>query len=343
MVGVKRVAGVAALCAVCFAAQAAGPTTHPTTTVAASQPTTAPTRLSFNFKDTPLDTILNVLSQAAGFEILTDGPVEGQVTILSKQPVTPDEAVTLLNAALKANGFTVVQDGKILHIGARDKAKKGNLPVHFGADPADVPDTEELITQVIPIQNLSATKLKDDLKPMMAADVDIASNEGSNTIIVTDTSSSIRRLVTIISQLDKHEAATSELRIVLLKHANATATAKLLEAFFKVPSPQPQNPNNGQMPQPGQPGAPAPEGGSQRHGQSVVTAADDRTNTLLIMASTEQLKLVDAIIRQLDSDKPQSRPTLNDERLFSLKYARRRSDGEDRERHFQAGEKEREH
>src|SRR5271170_4677749 len=238
MVRLKRLANLVAVSAICLAG-AAALAAGPTTTTATSQPTTAPSRISFNFKDTPLDTILNVLSTAAGFEILTDGPVDGRVTILSKQPVTPEEAVTMLNAALKANGFTVVREGKMLRIGARDKAKKGNLPVHFGADPADVADTEELITQVIPVQNLTASKLKDDLKPLMAADIDIAANDGSNTIIVTDASSSVRRLVQIISQLDQHEATTSELRIVQLKHASASETAKLIDTFFKG-SAQPQ-------------------------------------------------------------------------------------------------------
>ncbi len=325
MVRLKRLANIVAVSAICLAGTitlAARPTTMPATTTATSQPTTAPSRISFNFKDTPLDTILNVLSQAAGFEILTDGPVDGHVTILSKQPVTPEEAVTMLNAALKANGFTVVREGKMLRISARDKAKKGNLPVHFGADPTDVADTEELITQVIPVQNLTASKLRDDLKPLMAPDIDIAANDGSNTIIITDTSSSIRRLVQIISQLDQHEATTSELRIIQLKHANATATAKLIDTFFKAPpqAPQGQDARQMMMQQQGQGGPPPPSTGSQRHGQSVVTAADDRTNTLLVMASTEQLKLVDAIIKQLDSDNPNPAPT-STMRAFPLKYA----------------------
>jgi general secretion pathway protein D len=323
MVRLKRLANVVAISAICLAGTttlAAQPTTIPATT-ATSQPTTAPSRISFNFKDTPLDTILNILSQAAGFEILTDGPVEGRVTILSKQPVTPEEAVTMLNAALKANGFTVIREGKMLRIGARDKAKKGNLPVHFGADPADVADTEELITQVIPVQNLTASKLKDDLKPMMAADIDIAANDGSNTIIITDASSSIRRLVQIISELDQHEATTSELRIIQLKHANASATAKLLDTFFKEPAQPQQNQDPRQMmQQQGQGGPPPPSGGSQRHGQSVITAADDRTNTLLIQASTAQLKVIDAIIKQLDSDNPNPAPP-STMRAFPLKYA----------------------
>jgi general secretion pathway protein D len=177
---------------------------------AASRPTAGLATFSLNFKDTPLDTVLDYFSKTIGFEILKDGPIDARVTIMSKQPVTAEEAITMLSAALRVNDFAVTREGRFLHIGSRDKARKGNVPVHFGNNPADIPDTDELITQVVPVQNVSAEKLKDDLKPI--ANADMTANEGSNSIIITDSSSIVRRLVQIISQLDQHEATTAEIR-----------------------------------------------------------------------------------------------------------------------------------
>jgi general secretion pathway protein D len=295
-----------AACSSILAADAAAPArsanTQPTTR-AATGPTTLATRISINFKDAPLDTVIEFLSQSAGFAIVKEGPLEGRVTIVSKQPVSPEEAITLVNAGLKVNGFTAIREGRVLRIAARDKAKKGNIPVHFGGKPEDVDDSEELITQVIPIQNVSATKLRDDLKPMIGTDADVTSNEGSNTIIITDSSSSIRRIVKIISNLDQHEATTAEIRIVQLKYANAANTVKLIDTFFK-------NQGGGgqmsqemmmRMQQSGQPMMPQ-HSGSEKHGNNVIAAADDRTNTLVIMGSTSSLKLIDDIIKHLDSN-----------------------------------------
>ena len=67
---------------------------------------------------------------------------------------------------------------------------------------------------------------------MIPPDADVAANEGSNTLIITDASSSIRRIVQIIANLDQHEAATSEIRIVQLKYANAAAAVKLIDTFL---------------------------------------------------------------------------------------------------------------
>jgi general secretion pathway protein D len=289
--------------------------TQPATTQAA---TTSPVKVTLNFKDAPLDTVLDYLSQSAGFIIVRDGATEGRVTILSKQPVSPEEAITLVNAALKVNGFTAMRDGRVLRIAARDKAKKGNIPVHFGAKPDEIENTEEFITQVIPIENVSATKLRDDLKPLMTPDADVAANDGSNTIIITDASSSIRRIVQIISNLDKHEAATSEIRIVPLKFANAAAAVKLIETFFKNSgggaqmTPQQMM----QMQQQGMP-VPPPGRGSEKHGASVILAADDRTNTLIMMGSPVQLALIEGILTKLDSNPVPA----SEMRSFQLKYA----------------------
>src|SRR5439155_3645348 len=107
------------------ATRPAGAATQPAAT---SQPGNG-ARLSLNFKDAPLDTVLDYLSQQAGFAVIKDGPVDGRVTIQSKQPVSPEEAITLVNAALKVNGFTMIREDRLLRVAAREKAKKGNVPV----------------------------------------------------------------------------------------------------------------------------------------------------------------------------------------------------------------------
>ena len=49
----------------------------------------AATQISFNFRDAPVDALLERLSEEAGFIIIKESPVSGRVTVLSKQPVTP--------------------------------------------------------------------------------------------------------------------------------------------------------------------------------------------------------------------------------------------------------------
>jgi general secretion pathway protein D len=278
---------------------------EPATQPAATQPV-ADIRL--NFRDTPLDVVLEHLSQVAGFNVVKEAPVDGRVTVMSMQALTPGQAVNILNTVLKANGLTAIQDGNTLRIVARDKAKKSNIPVHFGDDPTQIDAGDELITQVIPIKNVDAVKLRDDLRSLIGPDADVAANGGSNAIVLTDASSNIKRIAQIISLLDKKEATASVIRVVQLKNANAAAAARLVVAIF--PPQEPRGPRGQQQQQ--QPPPPPQEttalgnGVDQAlHGGKVTAAADDRTNTVVIAGPAETVKIIEDMLQKLDANPAQ--------------------------------------
>ncbi len=310
--------------------QPAGAATRPTTQPGSDGPPTPAGKISLNYKDAPLDTVLDNLSGAAGFAVIKDGPVEGRVTVTSKQPVTPSEAVTLLSAALKANGYTAIQEGKILRIVQREKAKKGSIPVTFGDDPELVSPTDELITQVIPIHNIDAVKLKADLQPLLNTEADVATTSASNAILVTDSSANIRRLMKIIKALDQRESSSSDIRVVQLKYANAAQMAKLIGEMFKGGGGG-MSPQQIQMMQ--MQGQPIPAGGGSREGiipgggidqalrgGKVTASADERTNTLIITGPKETLKIIDEqIIKELDANPIAGNTEI---RAFILNYAK---------------------
>ena len=171
------------------------------------------------------------------FIVVKETPVDGRVTVVSRGPVTPAEALTLLNAVLKPNGFTAIQQGRVLKIVKRETAKKQNIPVAFGADPESIPETDELITQVIPVKNVDASKLRQDLQPLVSADADFTANQGSNSLILTDTCANIRRIVKIIANLDQHEATASDIRIV--QHWSSPTRRRRRSSITSIFSPTP--------------------------------------------------------------------------------------------------------
>ncbi len=291
------------------------PATGPVTTRPRIKPPT--TQITMRFKDAPVDAVLQHLSEAAGFEVVKDAPIEGRVTVWSDQPVSPEEAVTLLNTLLKGNGYTAIQMGRILKITSREKAKKGSIPVRFGADPEGVPLTDDLVTQVIPVKSLDAIKLKTDLQPLVGTDADLSANASSNSIIITDTSANIRRVVQIVYNLDKRESTENDIIVQQLKYADATATAKLITDIFKPA-------DGGQQGQPqfpffggrggfggGRGGGGGGFGGGQgaaednekgKTGQ-VVASADTRTNTIVVTGPKETLATIKSqVLSKIDAN-----------------------------------------
>ena len=78
-------------------------------------------------------------------------------------------------------------------------------------------------------------------------DADVTATDSSNAILITDTSANVLRLVRIIGALDAREPAASDLRLVQLKYAAASATAKLIASVFKAESAAPLTPQQAQQ------------------------------------------------------------------------------------------------
>jgi general secretion pathway protein D len=296
------------------------------------EPTTQPTTrgILFNFKDASIDAVLDYLSEKAGFTVIKIVPVTGRVTMFNRTPITPEDAVIYLNSALKADGFTAIQMGKVLKIDTLADAKHANIPVHFGDDPSKISDTDELITQIIPVRSVDAVKLKTDIQPLVNTDADLTANAASNSLIITDTSANIRRVVEIVSSLDKREAQANDIHVRQLKYADATAAAKLITDIFNPEENGNQN-GQGQFPGfpffrfggggggrggrggggrggfagfggPGGPAAAAAEQQDEGDTGHVVASADTRTNTVVVSGPPDTLAVIDGVLNQLDAN-----------------------------------------
>jgi type II secretory pathway component GspD/PulD (secretin) len=188
--------------------------------------------LLLNFRNAPLEMVLNYLSDAAGFIIVQDTHVNGTVTITSTHPVTQDEAVNLLNTELNRNNYAAIRDGRTLTIVDKNDAKTRNIPVKIGNKPGDIPNNAEIATWIIPIRFVEARQLVSDLSSFVSPQATIVANEAGNSVVVTDTQSNIRHLAEIIQAVDNSAEAETEIRVFRLKYASPTDVASELSSVF---------------------------------------------------------------------------------------------------------------
>ena len=188
--------------------------------------------LRLNFRNAPLDMVLNYLSDAAGFIIMLDTPVHGNVSVISSQPMNRDAAVDLLNSVLNQNGYAAIRNGRILTILNKNDAKTRNIPVKIGNDPATIPNNDEIVTQIIPIRFVDAGDLVKDLSPFVSPQATVVANDQGNSIVITDTQSNIRHLMEIIKAIDNSAEAETEIRVFRLRYANPTDVATELGSVF---------------------------------------------------------------------------------------------------------------
>jgi len=301
-----------------------GPTPPATTTPEQTLPPTPPTPkkplegpIVLNFKDASLRAVLEYLSEAAGLVVVQEGTLEGRVTVMSLQPLSVDEAVSLLNTILKEKGYAAIRTGRTLKVVTLEQAKKGALPVHSGLDPEKIEVSDQLVTHVIPIQFADAVQLKRDLATLVPTYADLSANASTNALIYTDTQTNVRRFVEIIKALDSRMASVAEVKVFQLKYANAANAARLISDLFKPDQAGQQQGRGGgpfgaaiqsfMMGGRGG-GGPGGSGGSGQGDQAsnrlqkVTASADDRTNTLVVSAPPDQMKVIEGIIKELDAN-----------------------------------------
>jgi general secretion pathway protein D len=290
----------------------------------ATQPTTRPLlsecRLQLNFRDASLRVVLEYLSEAAGLIVLEEDKVDGRITVISRQGCDLDEAVGLIDTVLKQKGYAAVRTGRLLRIVTLEKAKRDLIPIRSGADPEKIQPSDRTITQIIPIRYADAAKLKTDLASLIPSSADVTANASSNTLIVTSTEATIRRLAEIIRAIDVHMSEVSQVKVYQLKYANAASAARLITEIFRddqaASGANAQNALRGGRAfvfggAGGGPGGFTRAGGANdsssstdenRRTPKVTASYDDRTNTLVVSASPEVLKVIDGVVRDLDAN-----------------------------------------
>lgn len=159
-------------------------------------------QLQMNFRGAPLDTVLDYLSRSAGFIVIKEASLSGNIDVVSHQPLSRDEAVALLNTVLNEKGYAAIRNDRMLTIVTREEAIKRNIPVRVGNDPNEIPKSDEMVTQVIPVRYANAQELLNSIQQLLPEYATISANTSSNALVLTDTQSGVRRIAEIVQALD---------------------------------------------------------------------------------------------------------------------------------------------
>jgi len=237
-------------------------------------------RTMLNFNEAELHGVVRALAQFTGRNFVVDPRVKGQLTLVSDTPVDRDTAYAMLLAALRMQGFAVVDvDGVNRVVPEADAKTQGGAVV--GAAGSDA--SGELVTRVFSLHYENAGDLVPVLRPMVTPNNTIVAEAGSNTLVITDYADNIERVAQVIARIDTPMAVNTD--VIPIEYGVALDVAALAQQLLS-------------------------EGGTAAAGragrQSVVVVADPRSNTVLVRASTpERLRLARDLILRIDT--PESR------------------------------------
>ncbi|MDB6066317.1 MAG: putative type secretion system protein [Pedosphaera sp.] len=296
--------------------------------------------LRMNFRGVSLDMVLTYMSKAAGFiiQLKPNVDIKGNVNVWSDEPLSKEEAVLLLKRVLNENGYTAIQDGRTLTILKLEEARRSDIPVRKGGDPADIPRNTDMVTQILPVRFLNVIQLPKDLAPLLPPNTALTANESGSSLIMTDTQANIRRIAEIIQALDSVGSSANTIKVFSLKYADAKTLAGLIKELFPAPdTTRPGGGGNGgnnpgrfrggggngngggnggnfaniaamfagggfgANPQAGDAGG---QGGESNSGHTpatrVAAVADDRGNSLVISAPDNLMPTIDHLVDSMD-------------------------------------------
>lgn len=229
-------------------------------------PAAAEEKVSLNFVNADIESVVKAVSLATGRNFLLDPRVKGTVNLVSGQPVPHSLAYHILASALRLQGFAIVENGGITKILPEAEAKTHAGPAR--AEKSTVKG-EQLVTQVFQIRHESATQLVPVLRPLITANNTVTAYANTNTLVITDYADNLQRIEKIIDSIDVAQGDAPEV-IPVLNMSAIDLAQTLMRTFNEVAM-------GG-----GMGGMPGTSGAAGDTSQRLSINADPRSNSLIV-------------------------------------------------------------
>jgi general secretion pathway protein D len=274
------------------------------------RPPTPPSRgrlIVLNFDNADVEVVIQAAAEIVKFNYVLGPTVRGRkVTLQTIGKIGTDEVFPLLLTILEVNGLAAVKAGNVYRIIPREGAQQAPLRTVVGREAAPGPATDEVVTQIVPLQSIDAAEAVNLLRPFVAQEGAVTAQRDTNLLIITDTVANVRRLLEILKPADVI-GARDEPQIIPLKHADAQELAPvLLQLFASARVRAGAGPGGFGVPlPPPAPGAPprVPTGALEAGGPGdrlPLIVADRRSNSLLVHARKPELETIRRLIEKLD-------------------------------------------
>ncbi|MCY4401745.1 MAG: hypothetical protein OXD54_04140 [Candidatus Poribacteria bacterium] len=278
-------------------------------------------RFNFNFTSDELKNLFEYLARETNLTIIaSEDDIQGKrFALINLQNVTLDEVIEHVKTVLARYNLTFVRVNSTLIVTTFEKATVMNVPIkRISPDPEQVEMTDEIQTYIIQLENASAADQAGVLKPLLNNQANIFADSMTNALVITEVSSNVRRIVSILQFADEGEKFPLKIAIVPLTYADAASIETTLNKVFED-NKEDTNSARGTIDMDLEQIKQAIEQGI---GVALIDGmikvyADTNSNSLIIKATEENLTILREIILHLDKA-----PTLSTEiRTYHLEYA----------------------
>jgi general secretion pathway protein D len=252
--------------------------------------------VSIDFNNVDISVLIKFISELTGKNFVIDQRVKGKVTIISPSKISVDEAYKVFESVLEVHGFASVETGRLIKIIPAPDARTKNIETRTQARGDS--DNDQVVTQLMPLRFADPEEVKRLFTPMVSKTSVILSYPPTNTLIITDNYSNIARLMKILKTIDI-PGVGRKLSVFPIHNAEAAKLVTLLDSVFKTPQT-------------------AARKGAAPSDRGAAFIADERTNSIIIVASEDDTHRVRSLIENLDQETPKGKEKIH---VYYLEYA----------------------
>jgi general secretion pathway protein D len=241
--------------------------------------------ITLNFVNAEIESVARTLATLSNRNLVVDPRVKGTINLSTELPVSPNEAWSQFLAALRLQGFAMVETKGLYKIvpEADAKLQGGNVQEIQGGQGGSA--SGQIVTHIFKLNFEQANNLVPVLRPLISPNNTINVNPGNNSIIITDYADNLQRMARIIATLDVSNA--SDVEVIQLNHAIAVDMAPLLLRLIESGS----NINAAATATPGQTGTE----------YKTTLLAEPRSNSIIVRAANPaRVALVKSLVAKLD-------------------------------------------
>lgn len=188
--------------------------------------------VTLNFANAEIEAVARTMATITGRNVVVDPRVKGQLNLVTDRPVPPAAAFQQFLAALRLQGFTVVEAAGLYKVvpEADAKLQGGSVGVSQGGA---VPSQQggQIVTQIFKLNFENANNLVPVLRPLISPNNTINVNPGNNSLVITDYADNLQRMARIIAAMDVANA--TDVEIIPLQHAVAGDLAPLIARLIE--------------------------------------------------------------------------------------------------------------
>jgi general secretion pathway protein D len=242
--------------------------------------------ISIDFNNVDINVFIKFISELTSRNFVVDQRVRGKVTIISPSKISVKEAYRVFESVLEVHGYTTIKAGEVTKIVPSPDARSKNIETRLKEEAASPED--RVVTQLIPLKFASPSEIKKLFAPLVSKSSVILAYPPTNMLIITDVYSNIKRLLRILHAIDV-SGMGQEVSVIPLVYADAAKFVKILNSVFQV--------------------------SRKSKAQSMLSGAkfvaDERTNTIIVMASEVETSRIKRLINMLDRETPRGKEKIH--------------------------------